>query len=188
MRLGTNGVDEIKSHPFFRTVDWKNIRKTKAPFIPAIKNDYDTTYFETLEPKESFYPAKIKNKRKDIEYIGYTYKDSDEEDINFDEEMKKACEKVKEVEVENGINKNTIFNSEQKLKKIKIDNPKRENMTQLYVKPRDNSTNKNSVKKLFNLGIFSKGKDLSPQPKAHKTNLLIKKFKLNKSRDKNKDK
>ena len=32
-RLGKNGVDEIKSHPFFENVDWKNLRKTKPPLI-----------------------------------------------------------------------------------------------------------------------------------------------------------
>lgn len=29
-RLGANGVQEIKNHPFFNGVDWDNIRKTKA--------------------------------------------------------------------------------------------------------------------------------------------------------------
>jgi serine/threonine kinase 38 len=26
-RLGINGVDEIKRHPFFKNIDWNNIRK-----------------------------------------------------------------------------------------------------------------------------------------------------------------
>ena len=68
-RLGIRGADEIKNHPFFKGVNWDNIRNTKAPFIPKIKNDYDTTYFETIESKEPFYPP-IKNKklkRKDVE-------------------------------------------------------------------------------------------------------------------------
>jgi hypothetical protein len=33
-RLGINGIDEIKSHPFFRNLDWDNLRNTKPPFIP----------------------------------------------------------------------------------------------------------------------------------------------------------
>ena len=40
-RLGKNGIEEIKKHPFFKGVDWDNIRNTKAPFIPDIKNDYE---------------------------------------------------------------------------------------------------------------------------------------------------
>jgi len=35
-RLGYNGAEEIKKHPFFRGVNWKSIRKSKAPFIPDV--------------------------------------------------------------------------------------------------------------------------------------------------------
>ena len=35
-RLGYTGADEIKRHPFFKNVDWKNIRKSPAPFIPEV--------------------------------------------------------------------------------------------------------------------------------------------------------
>ena len=73
-RLGKNGVDEIKAHPFFKNVDWNNIRNTKAPFIPELKNDYDTKYFDQFEYLEDFYPPKKKfKKRKDAEFLGYTY-------------------------------------------------------------------------------------------------------------------
>jgi hypothetical protein len=30
-RLGRNGVEEIKSHPFFDNIDWNNLRKKKPP-------------------------------------------------------------------------------------------------------------------------------------------------------------
>ena len=81
-RLGKNGADEIKAHPFFKGVDWENIRDTmKPPFIPEIKNDYDTKYFETFKEEEPFYPP-IKKipKRKDFEYLGFTYKKEDDLD------------------------------------------------------------------------------------------------------------
>ena len=68
--------------PFFKGVDWDNIRNTKVPFIPDIKNDYDTKYFEKFGVEEPFYPPEKKyKKRKDIEFLGYTYKD----DINDDD-------------------------------------------------------------------------------------------------------
>ena len=74
-RLGLNGVDEIKRHPFFRGVDWNNIRNVKAPFIPDIKNDWDNKYFDKFPEQEPFYPpiSKKSKKRKDINYAGYTF-------------------------------------------------------------------------------------------------------------------
>ena len=88
VRLGKNGVEEIKAHPFFKKVDWDNIRNTRAPFIPELKNDYDTKYFEDFKYEEDFYPKQKKfKKRKDIEFFGYTYKEGDElcKDV-YDEE------------------------------------------------------------------------------------------------------
>jgi serine/threonine protein kinase len=35
-RLGYNGSEEIKRHPFFKNIDFKNIRNIKAPFIPDV--------------------------------------------------------------------------------------------------------------------------------------------------------
>ena len=91
-RLGKNGVDEIKAHPFFKKIDWNNIRNTKAPFIPDIKNDYDTKYFDKFDYIEDFYPPIKKfKKRKDAELLGYTYREEngssndiydDEDEIN----------------------------------------------------------------------------------------------------------
>ena len=82
-RLGVHGVEEIKKHPFFKGIDWNNIRNMKAPFIPELKNDYDTHYFDTFQEQEPFYPPintmKAKQ-RKDVNYAGYTF-NRDNEDI-----------------------------------------------------------------------------------------------------------
>ena len=94
-RLGLKGADEIKKHPFFKGIDWDNIRKTKAPFIPKLKNDYDTSYFETFDIKEPFYPPmKRHKKRKDIEYIGYTYKDENDDMLDLKDEYKQIIENL----------------------------------------------------------------------------------------------
>jgi serine/threonine kinase 38 len=82
-RLGVHGVEEIKKHPFFKGIDWNNIRNMKAPFIPQLKNDYDTHYFDTFQEQEPFYPPinTMKTKqRKDVNYAGYTF-NRDNEDI-----------------------------------------------------------------------------------------------------------
>ncbi len=84
-RLGKNGSQEIKSHPFFKGIDWDNIRNTlKPPFIPELDNDYDTRYFEEeYEIEEPFYPKKkAVKRRKDMEFLGFTYKGNNGEDID----------------------------------------------------------------------------------------------------------
>ncbi|KAG0081056.1 hypothetical protein BGZ92_000384, partial [Podila epicladia] len=37
---------ELKAHPFFRGVDWENIRYQEAPFIPSPNDNTDTSYFD----------------------------------------------------------------------------------------------------------------------------------------------
>ena len=107
-RLGVNGVEEIMSHPFFKGVDWANIRKSKAPFIPDIKNDYDTKYFDTFKEEEPFYPPIFGNnkQRRDVNYAGYTFnrdndniKDSFLQALEVLETVKKATDAKKEKEI-----------------------------------------------------------------------------------------
>ena len=48
-RLGSNkGIEEIQSHPFFSTMDFKEVlqKKIPAPFIPTIKDETDVQYFD----------------------------------------------------------------------------------------------------------------------------------------------
>ena len=102
-RLGKNGPEEIKAHPFFNGIDWENIRTTmKPPFIPDIKNDYDTKYFETFEKIEPFYPdTKGIKKRKDMEYLGFTYNEDNGENMqNIYKNINKIIDNFKNVEVE----------------------------------------------------------------------------------------
>lgn len=46
-RLGCNGVEEIKSHPYFKRVDWLNLRRAPAPYVPKIRYAEDTSNFDT---------------------------------------------------------------------------------------------------------------------------------------------
>lgn len=48
-RIGKNGPEEIKSHPFFSAVDWSvGIRNYEPPYIPKIMFDADTSNFDPI--------------------------------------------------------------------------------------------------------------------------------------------
>ena len=91
-RLGLYGADEIKAHPFFRGIDWQNIRNETAPFQPELKSITDTKYFpsditrgdeEEGEPGRkaagehvtlnSGKEASIMRK-KDLAFVGYSFR------------------------------------------------------------------------------------------------------------------
>jgi len=66
-RLGNNGASEIKAHSFFRGIDWNNLRKTKAPMIPHLRSEIDTSYFdeykEEVEEEDTDFNEKSENAR-----------------------------------------------------------------------------------------------------------------------------
>lgn len=45
LRLGANGSEEVKVHPFFRGVNWDNLAMQKAAFVPQPDSVDDTSYF-----------------------------------------------------------------------------------------------------------------------------------------------
>ncbi len=79
-RLGRNGADEIKNHPFFDGVDWTSFRNQKAPYIPQVTSEISTENFDEFKEEEPFF-APDKNARRhangrkvDMNFIGYTFK------------------------------------------------------------------------------------------------------------------
>ena len=108
IRLGKNGADEIKKHDFFKNFDWENILNMTPPFIPNLKSEFDVKYFENFPINEPFYPIKEKYfKRKNIEYIGYTYNNSYDEELNVADEFNNA---VKDLNI--SIKKSNSFSGE----------------------------------------------------------------------------
>ncbi|CAN4091576.1 unnamed protein product [Withania somnifera] len=80
-RLGSNSADEIKVHPWFRGIDWDRIYHMEAAFIPEVNDELDTQNFEKFE--ESVTHSKSASRSgpwrkmlssKDINFVGYTYK------------------------------------------------------------------------------------------------------------------
>ena len=81
-RLGRNGVQEIQQHDFFKNLDWENIRHKSSPYKPQLKSPIDCKRFDNFEEEEPFYPPedrKNRKTRKDINFVGYTYKKDVEE-------------------------------------------------------------------------------------------------------------
>ncbi|XP_066438274.1 serine/threonine-protein kinase LATS2 [Eleutherodactylus coqui] len=48
-RLGRNRADEIKAHPFFKSIDFSSdIRRQPAPYVPKISHPMDTSNFDPV--------------------------------------------------------------------------------------------------------------------------------------------
>eukprot|EP00066_Takifugu_rubripes_P021279 XP_011610545.1 PREDICTED: rho-associated protein kinase 2-like [Takifugu rubripes] len=78
VRLGRNGVDDIKRHAFFQNNQWTFdiIRETVAPVVPELSSDIDTSNFDDIENDkgnaETFPPPRafVGNQ---LPFVGFTY-------------------------------------------------------------------------------------------------------------------
>lgn len=78
VRLGRNGVAEIKKHPFFQNDQWtwENIRDISAPVLPELSSDIDTSNFDDLEEdkgEEETFPVPKAFVGNQLPFVGFTY-------------------------------------------------------------------------------------------------------------------
>ena len=157
-RLGKNGIQEIKDHPFFNGVNWNNIKEMKPPFIPKVKKDYDTKYFNKFQYIESLYPDKKNITKKDCEFIGYNYNGEDNESSDLISVIEIIKKKESEFNEKNG--KYNKIEINQNFDNINNNNIKKNNINcysnnKICQNKNDNSIkNNNGKKKSFFTNTF----------------------------------
>jgi len=80
VRLGRNGLAEVKSHAFFANPHWsfETIRQAEPPIVPELRGDDDTTHFEDVDSTDtaghmdSFQIPKAFTGNQ-LPFIGFTY-------------------------------------------------------------------------------------------------------------------
>lgn len=79
-RLGTHGVQDIKTHPFFSCIQWEGLHLASPPHVPRVDHELDTQNFERFPEEHPPAPAGAPPKKwpagakPDPNFIGYTYK------------------------------------------------------------------------------------------------------------------
>lgn len=83
-RLGRNGTEDIRRHPFFRNNEWtwENIRVCVPPYVPTVTSEIDTSNFDEVEDEHpqrrgasqpKFGVTQKNFTGENLPFIGFTY-------------------------------------------------------------------------------------------------------------------
>ncbi|KAK2853168.1 hypothetical protein Q7C36_008369 [Tachysurus vachellii] len=111
VRLGRNGVEEIKRHPFFKNDQWtfNTIRDSVAPVVPELSSDIDTSNFDDIEDDKGdveTFPTPKAFVGNQLPFVGFTYfkedqllnvfNGSSERPVSVKEELQKKIHSLEE--------------------------------------------------------------------------------------------
>ena len=88
--FGKNGVEELKSHPYFNDINWEDLQNLKVspPFIPELRDSLDLKYIDKIATDN------IQNNNNDLNdnggevdnYINFSYYEQNNNDLDDKEE------------------------------------------------------------------------------------------------------
>merc|ERR1711933_660032 len=57
----------IKAHPWFKKINWGDLKSHKQPFLPKLKNEVDATYFDDIQEEQD-----IDDAEENVRQSGYS--------------------------------------------------------------------------------------------------------------------
>ncbi|GIY12581.1 hypothetical protein CDAR_213713 [Caerostris darwini] len=177
-RLGQNGLEDFKNHPWFTDVDWEQIRNASAPYIPEVSSPTDTSNFDVdesdLKQSDSSPPtANSVFSGLHLPFIGFTYTNASKlSDLGFLKMANSVCDMI------DGVPSSLLEQKVEDLEKERSDLVKKvkemSNNVQKSLVDGDNSikgSSENEVRKLQDEinTLRKKSLDLEKELKKHQT-------------------
>ncbi|XP_067328650.1 serine/threonine-protein kinase MRCK gamma isoform X1 [Anolis sagrei] len=78
LRLGQKGIQDFQRHPFFKGIDWENLRHSPPPYLPEVASPADTSNFDvdddSLKESETLPPVShAAFSGHHLPFIGFTF-------------------------------------------------------------------------------------------------------------------
>ncbi|KIY48646.1 kinase-like protein [Fistulina hepatica ATCC 64428] len=65
-----SSMSSVREHPFFKEVQWDDMRAVNAPFVPALDSEIDTGYYDDFTSVEDMAKyAEVKEKQRNVERV-----------------------------------------------------------------------------------------------------------------------